>query len=126
MAQTKRKRRTKHRGTAAGMIESRGRTGRPPSADERKSTSRAKAREQRLAKPPTWQSAAKRAALISVFLFVVLGFVMKPGGKHSGSSLPAAAIISLLALCFYVPTGYYLDRFIYRRALAKRARAPKK
>jgi hypothetical protein len=30
MAQTKRKRRSKHRGTAAGTIESRGRTGRKP------------------------------------------------------------------------------------------------
>ena len=32
MAQTKKKRRTKHRGNAAGVIESRGRTGRTPSA----------------------------------------------------------------------------------------------
>jgi hypothetical protein len=32
MAQTKRKRRTKHRGNAAGTIESRGRTGRKPTA----------------------------------------------------------------------------------------------
>ena len=39
MAQTKRKRRTKHRGTPAGTIQTRGRTGRPPSADERKKTS---------------------------------------------------------------------------------------
>ena len=36
MAQTKRKRRSKHRGTAAGTIDARGRTGRPPSADEQK------------------------------------------------------------------------------------------
>ena len=36
MAQTKRKRRTKHRGTAAGTIQTRGRTGRPPTAEERK------------------------------------------------------------------------------------------
>ena len=33
MAQTKRKRRTKHRGNAAGQVETRGRTGRPPSPD---------------------------------------------------------------------------------------------
>jgi hypothetical protein len=35
MAQTKRKRRTKHRGNAAGSIEVRGRTGRKPTDDER-------------------------------------------------------------------------------------------
>ena len=34
MAQTKRKRRTKHRGNAAGSIEARGRTGRKPTAEE--------------------------------------------------------------------------------------------
>ena len=36
MAQTKRKRRTKHRGNAAGSIEARGRTGRKPTAEEQK------------------------------------------------------------------------------------------
>ena len=36
MAQTKRKRRSKHRGTAAGTIEARGRTGRKPNAEEQK------------------------------------------------------------------------------------------
>ena len=47
MAQTKRKRRTKHRGTPAGTIETRGRTGRPPTADERKKQNRMDARERR-------------------------------------------------------------------------------
>ena len=36
MAQTKKKRRTKHRGNAAGVVEARGRTGRKPTAEERK------------------------------------------------------------------------------------------
>ena len=65
MAQTKRK--TKHRGNAAGMVESRGRTGRPPTAEERSGSARekAKSREQRLQKadrPPTWwgRSTARR------------------------------------------------------------------
>src|SRR6266516_1140874 len=40
MAQTKRKRRTKHRGNAAGAIESRGRTGRKPTPEERKTKPR--------------------------------------------------------------------------------------
>ena len=46
MAQTKRKRQTKHRGNAAGVVESRGRTGRKPTADEKsgKATESAKAR----------------------------------------------------------------------------------
>ena len=52
MAQTKRKRRTKHRGTAAGTIETRGRTGRRPTADEKKKEDRTQARERRLSTPP--------------------------------------------------------------------------
>ena len=35
MAQTKRKRQTKHRGNAAGVVESRGRTGRKPTGAEK-------------------------------------------------------------------------------------------
>ena len=35
MAQTRRKRQTKHRGNAAGVVESRGRTGRKPTAAEK-------------------------------------------------------------------------------------------
>ena len=61
MAQTKRKRRTKHRGTAAGTIEARGRTGRPPSPEEKKKQSRMDARERRLNTPPTWKSSLMRA-----------------------------------------------------------------
>lgn len=125
MAQTKRKRRSKHRGTAAGMIETRGRTGRPPTPEERKKATKEQARAARLAKAPTWQGAIKRAALVAVFLFIVLAFVMKPK-KGGGSTLPAAAIVSLVALCFYIPTGYYLDVFIHRRAVAKRAAEAKK
>ena len=44
MAQTKRKRRTKHRGNAAGTIEARGRTGRKPTADEQRKASTRRAR----------------------------------------------------------------------------------
>ena len=48
MAQTKRKRRTKHRGNAAGSIEARGRTGRKPTAEEQKAGRPAAARERRV------------------------------------------------------------------------------
>jgi ABC-type xylose transport system permease subunit len=119
MAQTKRKRRSKHRGTAAGMIEARGRTGRPPTPDERKKTTRQQARKERLAKAPTWQGAVKRAALVSLVLFVALAFLHpKKGG---GNPVLVAAIMSIGALGLYIPSGYYLDRFIYRRTMAKRA-----
>ena len=44
MAQTKRKRQTKHRGTAAGQVTNRGRTSKPPSADVVKKQKREEAR----------------------------------------------------------------------------------
>ena len=56
MAQTKKKRRSKHRGNAAGVIEARGRTGRPPSAEERKLSDKeaaAKRRRERMMREPT-------------------------------------------------------------------------
>ena len=45
VAQTRRKRQTKHRGNAAGVVESRGRTGRKPTAAEKSGDPRTLARE---------------------------------------------------------------------------------
>ena len=56
MAQTKRKRQTKHRGNAAGVIESRGRTGRKPTKAEREGK-REVTRVPRQDRPPTWKGA---------------------------------------------------------------------
>ena len=67
MAQTKRKRRTKHRGNAAGVVESRGRTGRRPTAEELRKTS---ARERRMNRPPSWNSAFLKAGLMAALLFL--------------------------------------------------------
>jgi hypothetical protein len=116
VAQTKRKRRTKHRGNAAGVIESRGRTGRKPTADERKTQSRQSAqqrREERMSRPPTWQGAAQRAAIATV-IFVVLLLVIfrEPIGR--------VVALSGFILLLYIPMGYYTDLFIYRRRQAKK------
>ena len=65
MAQTKRKRRTKHRGNAAGTIEARGRTGpqaRPPT--ERSASKAEQSRQKRLerARPAADLEAAPASA----------------------------------------------------------------
>ena len=60
MAQTKRKRRTKHRGNAAGTIEARGRTGRPPTPEERKKQERAKRGQARDAQAADVEAAPSR------------------------------------------------------------------
>src|SRR5437763_164803 len=63
MAQTKRKRKTKHRGTQAGTVESRGRTGRRPTQAEGRKITRDR-RKTRLDRPPTWRSALNRDAIL--------------------------------------------------------------
>jgi Flp pilus assembly protein TadB len=120
MAQAKRKRRTKHRGTAAGTIQARGRTGRPPSADDRKKQTRMEARERRLNSPPTWKSAATRAALASVLMFIFLALV---GPKQH--RLESALFFALFALLLYIPGGYYIELYMYRRRMAKKQGARK-
>ena len=71
MAQTKRKRRTKHRGNAAGSIEARGRTGRKPTEEERRKGSPRDSREERRFAEPTWSGAALRAGFASIMLFAL-------------------------------------------------------
>ncbi|HUO75046.1 MAG TPA: hypothetical protein VMU39_30075 [Solirubrobacteraceae bacterium] len=110
MAQTKRKRRTKHRGTAAGTIETRGRTGRPPSPDERKKQDRQSARERRANTPPTWKASFMRAGFAAAIMFVFLLVTAK--GKNR---VEAAIVFALFALLLYIPTGYYLELYLYRR-----------
>ena len=116
MAQTKRKRRSKHRGTAAGTIETRGRTGRPPSPQERKKQARTDARERRLSTPPTWRSSFTRAGLASVIMFAFLALTTKGHNR-----IAVAASFAVIALILYVPAGYYMELFLYRRRMKKKA-----
>ncbi|MGN6168968.1 MAG: hypothetical protein ACTHQQ_12490 [Solirubrobacteraceae bacterium] len=110
MAQTKRKRRTKHRGTAAGTVERKGRTSRPPSEKERKQVSRAEAREKRLNTPPTWKSSLTRAGFASLLLFFLLLFTARGNNR-----IEVAIIFTLVALAIYVPAGYYIEKLMYKR-----------
>ena len=111
MAQTKKKRRSKHRGNAAGVVEARGRTGRKPTAEERKLSEKEAARaarRDRLNRPPTWKSAAQRAAIAAV----VFGFLLVLLFKTD----PVRAVpLTVFVFLFYVPLGYYTDLFVYNR-----------
>src|SRR3712207_6473185 len=118
MAQTKRKRRSKHRGTAAGTVEARGRTGRKPTPGERKTADAASKRNDRLFREPTWKSAATRAGFAAVMLFVL--FQIGIGPKQDAASSLA---LSLVAFAIYVPLGYWTDRSIWKRRMRKAGRA---
>jgi len=111
MAQTKKKRRSKHRGNAAGVIEARGRTGRKPTAEEIKKSEKeaaAQARRDRLNRPPTWRSAAQRAALAAIVFGVMLVLLFD---TEVVKAIPLTAFVFL----FYVPLGYFTDQFVFNR-----------
>jgi hypothetical protein len=117
MAQTKRKRRSKHRGTAAGTIEARGRTSRPASAQEQKKQSRVQAREKRLNQPPTWKNSFTRAGFAAALLFVFLLLTARKGSNR----VATAVLFTVIALAIYIPAGYYIELALWRRRQRKKA-----
>lgn len=116
MAQTKRKRQTKHRGNAAGSVTSRGRTSRPPTEKERKARTKEEARQERLSRKPTWKSMAQRAGFAAVLMFVLLLVLGK------GHNIFYALAFGVVAFALYVPAGYYLETFAWRRRMAKQGK----
>jgi Flp pilus assembly protein TadB len=126
MAQTKRKRRRKHRGTQAGTIDRAGRTSKPAagsrSSATRTSSSRgaarqtaAERRQQRLDTPPTWRSALNRAAFAAAILVVFIAVIQR--------NIAQAVVMGVFALAIYVPMSYYTDLWLYRRRQRKNATA---
>lgn len=119
MAQTKRKRQTKHRGNAAGVIESRGRTGRKPTAGEKSGDKRQLEREReskldRRDRPPTWWGAFGKAMLAAIAFLAIFAFAL----HRSEQGIKFFPI----ALVFYTPISYYTDRWVYERRRRKKAR----
>ena len=114
MAQTRRKR--KHRGTQAGTIEARGRTGRRPATGEapaKKRTAR-EVRASRLDRPPTWRSALNRAAIsAAIFAVAVVVVFRRP--------VAAALVFGVVMVVLYLPMSYYTDRFLYNRRRRQKA-----
>ena len=119
MAQTRRKRQTKHRGNAAGVVESRGRTGRKPTPGEKSGDARELAREKeklldKRDRPPTWAAAFTKAMFASIFLLLVLIFAL----KQSDQAIKLVPIVLVL----YTGVSYYTDKLMYQRRQRKKAR----
>jgi hypothetical protein len=117
MAQTKRKRRTKHRGNAAGMVEARGRTGRRPTAEEQKRASRGAGSNRRTLRVPTWKSASLKAGTMAILLFVMtqVGFLVK------NASIGAGVAVAVIAMLLYTPLAFWTDKWAYSRQQRKLA-----
>jgi hypothetical protein len=124
VAQTKKKRRRKHRGTQGGRIDT---------APRRRPANRAEARQQAKAKragggrkrqqgptdargrplvEPNWGNAIKKSILAGLIFFVLLAVVFqRPMG--------ASAALAGFMLLFYIPMAFYTDRFFFNRRLAQ-------
>jgi hypothetical protein len=113
MAQTKRRRQTKHRGNAAGAIESRGRTGRKPTAEEKAGKPRVQ-KIPRQDRPPTWLGAFYRAMAAAVLMLLVSLLLIKKPGE--------AIALFPIVLILYIPISYYTDRWLYQRRMRAKAR----
>jgi hypothetical protein len=118
MAQTKRKRQTKHRGNAAGVVESRGRTGRKPTTAEKtgKPSKPELTRKERLERPPTWRGAFYRAMAAAVLMLLISLLLLKL--KNPNQAIELFPIV-LLA---YVPISYYTDMWLYKRRMRGKAK----
>ena len=115
MAQTRRKRTRKHRGTPAGTIDRAGRTGRPRTREEAKQISRQR-RTERLDKPPTWSGAMQRAAIAAAVFGVLVVIAFK-------RDIAQGAVLAAFMFLLYIPLGYATDTLIYRfRQRRKQAR----
>src|SRR3954447_15989708 len=112
MAQTKRKRRTKHRGNAAGMVEVRGRTGRPGDPAPGAKRKGGALRTDRLDRPPTWRSAANRSAIATILFVVVISFLQNPA---------VALAFGIPMFFLYTGVGFYTDRWVYERRQKRKA-----
>jgi hypothetical protein len=109
VAQTKKKRRRKHRGTQGGRVDANRRPARPRSRAEAKARARAGAkRTPRTDQPPTWRGSIVRGLVAAAIFTVLLLVIFK---RAPGAALGLGAFM----LVFYIPAGYYIDTFMWRR-----------
>ncbi len=116
MAQTKKKRRRKQRGTQGGRIDNTTRS-RPRSRAEAKARARTKRKPTaRVDAPPTWRGSITRGlAAAVIFFFLLLLIFQRPFGT--------ALALSAFMLAFYVPGGYFIDMTLWRRRERARMRS---
>jgi hypothetical protein len=120
MAQTKKKRRRKHRGTQGGRIDTRPARGRARSRSEAKAQARSRTTKKKGAKggarepqPASWSGAFKKGGIAAILFIGILSLM--------GQKPIATLAVGVLMLGFYVPLAFMMDRFFYQRFLRKEA-----
>src|SRR3954451_14396732 len=102
MAQTKKKRQRKRRGTQGGRIDGKQRS-RPRTRAEAKQRASAKRKPaQRQDLPPTWRNSIVRGVFAAIVFIVALLLIFK---RPTGVALALGAFM----LAFYIPAGYFID-----------------
>jgi len=121
VAQTRKKRRRKHRGTQAGTIDRAGRTSRPrPQTKEDARAESRRRRQERLDRPPTLKASVQRAAIAAAFFGILIAVV--PG---FGRTPLQGAFLALFMFVLYIPLGYYTDKLIYNVRQKRKAKGTK-
>ena len=113
MAQTRKRRQRKHRGTQGGRVDTKRRS-RPRTRAEAKQRARTKRSVPKSDLPPTWRSAITRGIIISGLLIATLLVFKKPVG--------ASIAFGAFMLAFYIPMGFYIDRWNWRRRQRQKLR----
>lgn len=117
MAQTKKKRQRKRRGTQGGSIDAKRRAARPRSREEAKARARSgRGSGTKADLPPTWRGSITRGLVAAVIFAVLLLAIFK---RPLGVSLALGAFM----LAFYIPAGYFIDMTLWRRRERARIRA---
>ena len=122
MAQTKKRRRRKHRGTQGGSIDNT-RRARPRSRAEARAQARSqmsksrskntRAPAQRQLRKPSWSGAVNRAGIGALNFFGLLLLLFK-------EPITVGLGLGAFMMVLYVPLGFYTDQMLYRRRLRQR------
>jgi hypothetical protein len=117
VAQTKKKRRKKHKGTQGGRIDTNRRRQKPRSRAEAKAQARSRrAPGPKEDNPPTWRSSITRGLIAALIFTAIVAVLFK-------RPLGAALALGAFMLVFYIPAGYYIDMMMWRKRERSRIRA---
>jgi hypothetical protein len=116
VAQTKKKRRKKHKGTQGGRIDTNRRRSKPRSRAEAKAQARSRRTPAgKVDNPPTWRSSVIRGFVAALIFTVLLALIFK---RSAGAALALGGFM----LVFYIPAGYYIDMMMWRKRERARIR----
>ena len=113
------RRRKKRRGTQTGRIDTRPARGRPRNREEAKQRARARAKQKRgiasgdrrnILVKPSWRSATNRGVVAALIFLGVLVLILD-------RTFAEALLLCIFMLALYIPMGYFIDSFVYKRRL---------